>query len=47
MESSDYTSYEPLAFTVTLDKLEFNPMTGFVVQSDFAAFITSVHKKMG
>lgn len=39
MEDSDYTSYEPLAFTVTLGKLEFNPMTGFVVQSDFSAFI--------
>lgn len=39
MESNDYTSYEPLAFTVTVDNLEFDPTTGFVVQSDFAAFI--------
>lgn len=39
MESNDYTSYEPLAFTVMVDNLEFDPTTGFVVQSDFAAFI--------
>ena len=39
MKSNDYTSYEPLAFTVTVDNLEFDPTTGFVIQSDFAAFI--------
>ena len=35
----NYTSYEPLAFTVTVDNLEFDNDTGFVVQSDFAALI--------
>ena len=39
MENNDYTSYEPLAFTVTVDNLEFDEKTGFVVQSDFAALI--------
>jgi hypothetical protein len=38
MENRDYTSYESLAFTVTVVNLEFEPTTGFVVQSDFAAF---------
>jgi len=35
--AEDYATYEPIAFTV--DKLEFDPQTGFVVQSDFAALI--------
>lgn len=26
MESKNYTSYEPLTFTVTLDNLEFDPI---------------------
>lgn len=39
MENNNYTSYEPLAFTVTVDNLEFDKKTGFVVQSDFAALI--------
>lgn len=39
MENKDYTSYEPLTFTVTVDNLEFDKKTGFVVQSDFAALI--------
>lgn len=39
MANNDYTSYEPLAFTVTVDNLEFDKQTGFVVQSDFAALM--------
>lgn len=37
--AEDHATYEPIAFTVTVDKLEFDPQTGFVVQSDFAALI--------
>lgn len=39
MADNNYASYEPLAFTVTVDNLEFDPNTKFVVQSDFAALI--------
>lgn len=39
MVSENYASYEPLSFTVTVDNLEFDETTGFVVQCDFAAFI--------
>ena len=39
MQNNDYTSYEPLAFTVTIDNLEFDEKTNFVVKSDFAALI--------
>lgn len=28
MDNNDYTSYEPLAFTVTVDNLEFDKETG-------------------
>jgi hypothetical protein len=39
MTNDDYITYEPLAFTVTVDNLEFDDNTGFVIQSDFASLI--------
>lgn len=38
-KDNNYTFYEPLQFTVTVDKLEFDPNTHFVVKSDFGALM--------